>query len=137
MAKAKRKPRTVKKSLRTRKKSRTSRSNQTEALKQELTEALEQQTATSEILRMIARSRTDLQPVLDTIAGTAARLCGADDAVVWRVDGNSLRQAAHFGSIPTVLVLGEGHATDRGTPAGRAVVDRQTIHVHDLRAAEA
>ncbi|MFZ1088747.1 MAG: hypothetical protein WAN75_05690, partial [Xanthobacteraceae bacterium] len=56
-----------------------------------LSEALEQQTATSELLRVIASSSTDLQPVLDAVAETAARICGANDAMVRRVDGNLLR----------------------------------------------
>src|SRR5262249_37243070 len=54
----------------------------------ELKEALEQQTATSEILGVIASSPTDVQPVLDAIVESAARVCEADDAIVWRVDGN-------------------------------------------------
>ena len=98
----------------------------------EIREAAEQQAATSDILRMIASSPSDLQLVLDTIAESAARLCSADDALVWRVSGNVLVLAAHFGPIPTVVTEGSGHVIDRDTPAGRAVVDRQTIHVHDL-----
>ena len=60
-------------------------------LKRNLDESLERETATSEILRMIARSPTDLQPVLDAIAERAANLCDAEDAAIFRVDGNFLR----------------------------------------------
>jgi len=102
------------------------------ALKLELAEAHEQQTATSEILRMIASARTDLQSVMDAIAQNAARLCDANDALVWRIDDEAFQLVSHFGSIPTVHALGQRGGTDRDTPAGRAVLDRQTIHVHDL-----
>src|SRR4029450_177577 len=98
---------------------------------------LEREAATSDILRMIARSPTDLQSVLDGIAERAARLCDAEDAAIFRLDGNFLRLVAHFGPIPTSGAVGVGRVLDRGTPAGRAVIDRQTIHVHDLRAADA
>src|SRR5206468_7151792 len=67
---------------------------------QELTEALEQQTATSEILGVIASSPTDIQPVLDVVAENAARVCGANDAVIRLVEGNMLRSVAHHGSLP-------------------------------------
>ena len=53
---------------------------------------MEQQTATSEILGVIASSPTDIQPVLDVVAANAARLCEASDAVIQRVDGDSLRR---------------------------------------------
>ena len=108
-----------------------------EELTRERDEALERETATSDILRMIARAPTDLQPVLDAIAESAATLCDEPDAAVWRVDGDYLRLAAHFGPIPMASVPGEGRVIDRDTPPGRAIVDRETIHVHDLRAAEA
>ena len=58
---------------------------------QELKESLEQQTATSEILGVIASSPTDIQPVLDAVAENAARLCDASDALIFRVDGDVLR----------------------------------------------
>ncbi|HKD24597.1 MAG TPA: GAF domain-containing protein, partial [Xanthobacteraceae bacterium] len=67
---------------------------------QELNESLEQQTATSEILGVIASSPTDIQPVLDTIAENAARVCGSYDAVIRLVEGSVLRLAAHQGPIP-------------------------------------
>ena len=86
---------------------------------------------------MIARSPTDLRPVLDAIAESAAKLCDAADAVVWRVDGDVFRLASHFGPIPTRVGRGEGHAITRDMPASRAIVDRETIHIHDLAAAEA
>ncbi len=100
----------------------------------DLTEALEQQTATSEILRVIASSPTDIQPVLDTVAESAARLCDAPSAVIHRVDGNILRRVAASGEFPTGLI-GEEVAIDRSKLSGRAVVDRQTIHIHDMAAA--
>ena len=99
---------------------------------------LEREAATSDILRMIAHSPTDLQSVLDGIAERAARLCDAEDAAIFRLDGNFLRLVAHFGPIPIAGNVGEsGRVLDRGTPAGRAIIDRQTIHIHDLRAADA
>ena len=97
---------------------------------QELKEALEQQTATSEILGVIASSPTDIQPVLDAIAESAARLCSAKDAVIRLVEGNVLRLAAHEGPIP---FFGASELPiDRGSVTGRAVVDGQPIHVEDL-----
>jgi GAF domain-containing protein/anti-sigma regulatory factor (Ser/Thr protein kinase) len=104
-------------------------------LKRNRDESLEREAATSEILRMIARSPADLQAVLDAIAARAAKLCDAEDAAIFRVDGNFRRLVAHFGPIPLVAALGEGRVIDRDTPPGRAIVDRQTIHVPDLVAA--
>jgi two-component system, NtrC family, sensor kinase len=94
----------------------------------QVTEALEQKTATSEILRVISQSPTDVQPVFDAIAESAARLCSANDAQVLRVEGNVLRLIAAFGapSMPSVRQLTRGHLV------GRAVIDRKTIHVRDL-----
>ena len=69
---------------------------------QELKESLEQQTATSEILGVIASSPTDIQPVLDVVAENAARLCDANDALIYRVDGDSLRRVAQLWSMPAV-----------------------------------
>ena len=64
---------------------------------QELKEALEQQTATSEILGVIASSPTDIQPVLDAVAENAARVTGSDDAVIYRVRRDNLIRAAKYG----------------------------------------
>src|SRR5262245_42932800 len=97
----------------------------------DLTEALEQQTATSEILRVIASSPTDIQPVLDVVAENAARLCDAFDGIILRIGGDALRGVAKYGLVPTP---GYPLPITRGTPVGRAVADRQTIHVHDLAA---
>src|SRR6266498_2092355 len=101
----------------------------------EIREGADQQTATSEILRMIARAPADLQEVMDTIAENAARLCDADDAVVRRVDGDVLQFVSHFGSMPTVGGPGRRLVFDRGSVPGRAIIDQQTIHVPDLPAA--
>jgi GAF domain-containing protein/anti-sigma regulatory factor (Ser/Thr protein kinase) len=101
----------------------------------ELKESLEQQTATSEILGIIASSPTDIQPVLDTVAEIAARITGSDDALIYRVHDDDLIRAAKYG-LHEWGPLGEiGQRLSRGTPAGRAVIDRQVIHVPDLLAA--
>ena len=97
---------------------------------QELKESLEQQTATSEILGVIASSPTDVQPVLDVVAENAARLCAATDAQILRVQNDVLRLVASYGEIPGI----DKFAISRGTPTGRAVVDCQTIHVQDIAA---
>ena len=97
----------------------------------DLTEALEQQTATGEILRVIASSPTDLQPVMNVLAENAARLCEGTDAVIFRIEGDSLQCVANYGPMPVVEMQ---RPVIRGSPGGRAVVDRQTIHVHDIAA---
>jgi GAF domain-containing protein len=99
-----------------------------EARNGELTESLDQQTATSEILRAISNSPTDVQPVFDAVAASAARLCEAIDAAIFRVDSDVLRLVAHQGAIPAHAPL-QGPPLVRGTPPGRAVLEARTIHV--------
>ena len=105
-------------------------------LRSERDALLEREAATGDILRMIARAPADIQVVLDGIAERAAKLCDAEDVAILRVDGNLLRSAAHFGPVAMIIGLGEVRVFDRGSPAGRAVIDRQTIHIPDLAAAE-
>ena len=101
-----------------------------EARNRDLTETLEQQTATSEILRAIANSPTDLHPVLDAVAERAARLCGANDAVIYSVDGDVRRRVAHFGSVP--FTVAADVRLSPGSVTGRAILERRTVHIHDI-----
>jgi signal transduction histidine kinase len=94
----------------------------------ELNEALEQQSATGEILRVISSSPTDVQPVFDAIARSAARLCEAFDVVVYSVDGSVLGLVAHHGPMPASDV-----PLHRGTVGGRTVMERRLIHTLDLQ----
>ncbi|HEX2229217.1 MAG TPA: ATP-binding protein [Candidatus Binatia bacterium] len=101
----------------------------------ELTESLEQQTAMSEILGVIASSPTDIRPVLNVVAERAARLCDASDAIIFLTENDHLRLVAQYGSIVTAQSIGDiGVPIDRGSVPGRAVVDREPVHVHDLPA---
>ncbi len=102
-----------------------------QARNRDLIEALEQQTATAEILRVISHSPTDVQPVLDAVAESAARVCGANDATIMRVDNGVMRRVAHFGSVPAVFVA-EGRPVTRDMIAGVAMLERRTIHVADI-----
>ncbi|MBI3660592.1 GAF domain-containing protein, partial [Candidatus Acetothermia bacterium] len=99
----------------------------------ETKEALEQQTATSEVLRALSSSQTDLKSLLEVIAVNAAKVCGADDAHIYRVEGNMLKEWTHRGPIPG-LEAGESLPLNRKSLTGRAIVDRQTIHIHDAAA---
>jgi signal transduction histidine kinase len=104
----------------------------------ELREALQQQAATGEILRTISRSPTDLESVLGAIAESAARLLDVTDAEIMRVEGDVLRLLAKHGHMP-MGDLGVGHDAgpiNRHWVTGRAVIDRITVHVPDLQAAE-
>jgi transcriptional regulator with GAF, ATPase, and Fis domain len=101
-------------------------------LRRERDEALDQLAATSEVLKVISSSPSELQSMLDLVGENAARLCEANNAVIFRLEGGVLRQVASYGGIPTTSHPPEGTPADRDTVTGRAVRDRRTIHVHDL-----
>jgi len=74
-------------------------------LEERLAEALEQQAATAEILRIISTSPTELQSVLEVVVKSAARFCKADDVTIFELDGQDLRATAHWGPIAQVIGL--------------------------------
>ncbi len=102
-----------------------------QASNRELTTALDQQTATGDILRVISQSPTDVGPVLDAVAESAARLCGATDAMIFRVEGGMIRRVAHVGTLP-LAPESELRPMTRDTTTGRAILERRTIHVDDI-----
>lgn len=97
----------------------------------ELSEALEQQTATREILEVISSSPTDVQPVLDAVVANAARLCNADNSYLFRPEGETYHLVASHGASSPV----HGMSITRESLVGRAILDQETIHVPDLSAA--
>ena len=98
----------------------------------ETREALEQQTATAEVLRVISESPTDVEPVLDAVAQRALKLCDAAQSVIALVEGGDIRFVAGHGS--TATAVGEVIPLDRGLVIGRAIVDRAVVHIDDLAA---
>jgi signal transduction histidine kinase len=102
----------------------------------DLTEALDQQTATSEVLKVISRSTFDLQPVLDTLIENATRLCGANHGSLHKLDGEFLPLAASYGHSPELKSFMEQNPprATRETMAGRVFVERRSIQIPDLQA---
>ncbi len=98
----------------------------------ETKDGLEQQTAISEILRAISSSPTDVQPVLDAIADRAVNLCGASAASIHLTDGNVLRHVASMGESPEEAAATAVLPISHESISGRAVLERKTIHVHDV-----
>jgi GAF domain-containing protein len=105
-----------------------------QARNRDLTVALEQQTATSEVLKVISRSTFDLQPVLETLVENATRLCGADRGSIVRPDGDLYRVAAVYGASPEYKEVLERNPprAGRGSVMGRVALDRRTVHVEDV-----
>jgi GAF domain-containing protein len=97
----------------------------------ETKEALEQQTAISEVLRVISDSPTDVKPVLDAVAARAAKICDASDARIWLVEGDSARHAAGFGDVPMPVALGGTLPLAPSWVSGRAILERATVHIED------
>jgi PAS domain S-box-containing protein len=95
-----------------------------------LVEAMKQQTATSEVLRIITDS--PIQSVLDAVAEHAARLCGSNNAEIFGLENDLLRLVASYGEIPVALQAREGIPVNRDSVTGRATCDRRTVHVGDL-----
>src|SRR5262245_531439 len=106
-----------------------SRDRELEQSNSELREALEHQTATAEVLGIISRSPTDVQPVLDAIVESAARVCGIDDVHLRLRAGNMMVSRAHFGPIPIVHAeLGIDESNFRW------VDEHGTLHIPDAHA---
>lgn len=100
----------------------------------QLHDALDQQTATAEVLKAISRSAFDLQPILETLIENAVRLCSASHGGLSRFDGEQFLLAAAFGSSPELLSFQQRTAIrpGRDSAVGRAALERRTVHIPDV-----
>jgi GAF domain-containing protein len=102
----------------------------------ELTESLQQQTATADVLKVISRSAFDLHAVLNTLVENAVRLCGADKGFIYRQDGELYRVSASFGHAPEFIEVVKRNPIhkDRTSATGRAVLEQRVVHIPDILA---
>jgi two-component system NtrC family sensor kinase len=107
-----------------------------QARTRELTESLQQQTATADMLKVIGRSTFDLQAVLDTLTGSAARLCRADRAAIRLAKDGAYHHVASYGFTPEQKEYMKEHPLrpDRGSVTGRVVLQSKAVHVVDTKA---
>ena len=106
-----------------------------QARTRELTEALEFQTATSDVLNVISRSPSDIQPVLDAIVDTAARLCRGDFAIIWKLHEDRYHAASIVrDTMPELAEYARANpiSPGRGTLVGRVALQRATVHIPDV-----
>jgi two-component system, NtrC family, sensor kinase len=110
--------------------------NEVQERTEDLAESLQQQTATSDLLQVISRSAFDLQPIFDAIAERAVTLCGASRAFIYRFDGELLHMVASHNAPEDFKAWVTQHPIPPGrqSGSGRAVLERRTIHIHDVRA---
>ena len=109
---------------------------QTAVLARELKEARQQQSATADVLKIISRSTFDLQTVLDALTELAARLCAADIANIWLVEGSASRLAASYQTIESrqkEYLIDLPLGPSRGSCVGRTLLEAKTVHIHDIR----
>src|SRR5215831_1580895 len=105
-------------------------------LEKRLAESLEQQTATSEVLKIISGSALDLTSILKTVAETATRLCGAQHGHIFQFDGEALRFAAGYGTSPELGKYFDAHPVPLGpgSASGLAASERRTVQISDILA---
>src|SRR2546423_10842923 len=102
----------------------------------DLSESLQQQTATANVLKVISRSSFDLQAVLEIVVQNAVRLCDANKGFIYRQEGHSYRVVASYGHSPEFLEIVQRLPIhrDRGSATGRAALERRVVHIHDILA---
>jgi GAF domain-containing protein len=110
--------------------------DEVKARTEELSESLQQQTATADVLKVISRSTFELQTVFDALAESACRLCDAEASSIWRPDGDVFKLAANFGQSAALQEAMRHYSmrSGRETCAGRVLLHGQAVHIRDCEA---